>query len=152
MTESINKKIIRLEKDMNIMINDVKRLHLEKINELKQQRKTIMQQEFNNQLQYFTEIDIKIEFNDWWNLWLKVYDKVYKNNGKYYYLEYNMNDELGEFKEIEIINNFKENINNIIYLKNVIYGHDNKVIYCYVDIETHNKYIYVDKTWKIYNV
>lgn len=149
MSKAINQEIICLEEEMREKILKIKELYSLKINNLKQKHKIIVKQEFDDELQQLTEIDIKTEFNDWWNLWLKLHDKVYKKDDKYYYVD----TELNKIKEIEIINNFKEgNINNIVYLENIRYGRDNKCIYCYINTETHIKYIYINKIWEIYNI
>ena len=144
MSNTIKTQIINLENEMNSIIQNVKQKYLLKINELKKIQKDVEKQEFLNEVDMLEKVDVKNEFNDWWQLYLKVYDNIYKNNcGKYYFIR----DENGihKLEEIKIINNYIGNINEIQYLKNITYI--DKVIYCYVNMMTNVKYIYINNNW-----
>ena len=149
MSNDIKIQIINLENEMNSIIQNIKYEYLFKINELKKMQKNKEKQEFLNEVNMLEKIDIKNEFNDWWQLYLKVYGNIYKNNyGKYYFI-CDEND-THKLLEIKIINNYIGNINEIKYFKNIT--HNNKVIYCYVNIITNIKYIYINNNWEVYNL
>lgn len=143
MGESIKKQIAELEKELNEKITSLQGIYFSQINKLKQQHKQEQDRLNQQAFEQLEEVNVKTEFNDWWNLWLRLYEKVYRNiNGKYYFVENS------EVKEIKIINNFAGDINNIVYLKNV--KHKDQITYLYIDKQTLQTYIYVGSTWEHY--
>jgi hypothetical protein len=86
--QTITEQITKLEMEMHNNLKLIKNDYLAKINSLKNKQK---QQEFQsetNKLSQLILVDNKTEFNEWWNLWLKLYDRVYKSiDNKYYYIK-----------------------------------------------------------------
>jgi hypothetical protein len=147
--DNIKRKIRDLEAEMNENINNIKESYMSNINKLKLELHKEKKKEESNKLLSLREVETKIEFNDWWQLYVNVYEKVYKSHDKYYYIEYDEKDSF-TIKEIEILNSFGAvNINNIIYVKNIKYD-ENTIEYLYIDITTNDYYIYHKKKWLKY--
>jgi hypothetical protein len=117
---------------------------------LKELEKKLLDKDFENRLKGLIQIEPSTEFNEWWQLWLKLYDKIYKNNetNKYYYISDNC------IKEISIINNFPSTLNTALNINN-IYFHDiitlncqKNYLYKYVENDRSDKYyIYLNNKW-----
>lgn len=117
---------------------------------LKELEKKLLDVEFENKFKELTLVDPSIEFNEWWNKWLKLYDQIYKDNktNKYYYISDNC------IKEISIINNFPLalNINNIYFHDIITYDCQKHYLYKYIennqlDNQQMKFYIYRNNKW-----
>jgi hypothetical protein len=120
---------------------------------LQELQKKLLDVEFSTKFKELILIDLSNEFNEWWQLWLRLYDQIYKDNktNKYYYI----ND--GCIKEISIINNFPSNkalnINNIYYHKIITYGYQKCYLYKYVETDKPDiYYIYQNNKWSLYEL
>lgn len=118
-------QIIKLELEMKLKIAKIKDEYSTLIDDLKIKMKQQSKDIVNNKLQSYSIVDVKTEFNSWWQLYLKLYKTIYKdNNNKYYYYDEE------EIKEIKIINTYIGNINNVRYLRNI--KHNRFKLYTYM--------------------
>ena len=153
-------EILELTKEMNLAIKEIKNIYSDKINKINKLIDGLRVEEFKLKLLNFKLFDklMSDQFNDWWILYLKIYDnnQIYvDNNNKLYILNDANSNDTGTIKPIDIINNFPLNIKKLTFCDIITIDFDHKKTYRYIysDNEITSFWIYDDKIkkWSIYD-
>ena len=142
----IKKYIQKLEQERAAKVQEINVEYRNRMDAARAKLQRAEQQEFVHRVECLAEVNIDSEFNEWWRTWLKLYDKVYRDtSGNYCWVDVLENS----VHEIHILSAFKEgDINQLSYYKNMEYGLDRRVVYCYIHAQTGDKYVYQDRKWQ----